>query len=49
MIYFMNWYRIKTSFIGIKRLITLSKEDKQACIDAYKFFQSMQNGAKTKT
>ena len=49
MIYFMNWYRIKTSFIGIKRLITLSKEDKQACIDAYKFFQSMQNGAKTTT
>ena len=49
MIYFMNWYRIKTSFIGIKRLITLSKEDKQACIDAYKFVQSMQNGAKTKT
>ena len=49
MIYFMNWYRIKTSFIGIKRLITLSKEDKQACIDAYKFFQSMQSGAKTKT
>ena len=45
----MNWYRIKTSFIGIKRLITLSKEDKQACIDAYKFFQSMQAGAKTKT
>ena len=49
MIYFMNWYRIKTSFIGIKRLITLSKEDKQACIDAYKFFQSMQDGAKTQT
>ena len=45
----MNWYRIKTSFIGIKRLITLSKEDKQACIDAYKFFQSMQDGAKTQT
>ena len=49
MIYFMNWYRIKTSFIGIKRLITLSKEDKQACIDAYKFFQSMQDGVKTQT
>ena len=45
----MNWYRIKTSFIGIKRLITLSKEDKQACIDAYKFFQSMQDGVKTQT
>ena len=49
MIYFMNWYRIKTSFIGIKRLITLSKEDKQACIEAYKFFQSMQDGEKTET
>ncbi len=45
----MNWYRIKTSFIGIKRLITLSKEDKQACIDAYKFFQRMQDGKKTET
>ena len=47
MISFMNWYRIKTSFIGIKRLITLSKEDKQACINAYKFFQRMQDGEKT--
>ena len=49
MIPFMNWYRIKTSFVGIKRLITLSKEDKQACIDAYKFFQRMQDGEKTET
>jgi len=38
----MNWYRIKTSFIGLKRLATLPAEDKQACIDAYKFFQRMQ-------
>ena len=45
----MNWYRIKTSFIGIKRLITLSDEDKQGCIDAYEFFQRMQNGEETKT
>ena len=45
----MNWYRIKTSFIGIKRLITLSKEDKQDCIDAYKFFQRMQDGEETTT
>ena len=45
----MSWYRLKTSFIGIKRLITLSKEDKQACIDAYKFFQRMQDGEKTET
>jgi len=45
----MNWYRIKTSLIGIKRLMTLSDEDKQGCIDAYKFFQRMQNGEETKT
>ncbi len=45
----MNWYRIKTSLIGIKRLITLSDEDKQGCIDAYKFFQRMQNGEETRT
>lgn len=49
MIYSMSWYRLKTSFIGIKRLITLSKEDKQACIDAYKFLQRMQDGEKTET
>jgi sterol 24-C-methyltransferase len=45
----MNWYRIKTSFVGIKRLITLSEEDKQGCIDAYKFFQRMQDGEETST
>jgi sterol 24-C-methyltransferase len=45
----MNWYRIKTSLIGIKRLITLSDEDKQGCIDAYKFFQRMQDGEDTST
>ena len=45
----MNWYRIKTSFVGIKRLITLSDEDKQDCIDAYKFFQRMQAGEETST
>jgi sterol 24-C-methyltransferase len=45
----MEWYRIKTSFIGLKRLATLSKEDKQACIDAYKFFQRMQAGEETQT
>ncbi len=44
-----NWYRIKTSVTGIKRLVTLSQEDKQGCIDAYKFFQSMQNGEATET
>ena len=44
-----NWYRVKTSLTGVKRLVTLSKEDKQGCIDAYKFFQNMQSGAETKT
>jgi sterol 24-C-methyltransferase len=44
-----NWYRAKTSFEGIKRLVTLSEEDKQGCIDAYKFFQHMQSGAETRT
>lgn len=45
----MNWYRIKTALIGLKRLAGLSEEDKQACIDAYKFFQRMQDGAPTDT
>jgi sterol 24-C-methyltransferase len=45
----MNWYRIKTSLVGIKRLIALSDEDKQGCIDAYKFFQRMQDGEETST
>ncbi|MDG1957992.1 MAG: class I SAM-dependent methyltransferase [Candidatus Binatia bacterium] len=45
----MNWYRIKTSFIGLKRLATLPEEDKQACVDAYKFFQRMQAGEETET
>ena len=44
-----NWYRAKTSFEGVKRLVNLSDEDKQGCIDAYKFFQSMQNGEETQT
>lgn len=44
-----NWYRAKTSFEGVKRLATLPQEDKQACIDAYKFFQRMQAGEETKT
>lgn len=45
----MNWYRIKTALVGLKRLAELSEEDKQACIDAYKFFQRMQDGAPTDT
>jgi len=45
----LNWYRIKTALIGLKRLATLPEADKQACIDAYKFFQRMQAGEKTET
>ncbi len=45
----MNWYRIKTALVGLRRLAELSDEDKQACIDAYKFFQRMQDGAPTQT
>ncbi len=45
----MGWYRTRTAFIGLKRLATLPEEDKQACIDAYKFFQRMQAGEKTET
>lgn len=44
-----NWYRMKTSYEGVKRLVTLSDEDKQGCINAYHFFQNMQNGEPTKT
>lgn len=44
-----NWYRLKTSFEGMKRLATLPEEDKQACINAYHFFQAMQNGEPTRT
>jgi len=45
----VDWYRIKTAFIGVKRLATLPEEEKQACINAYRFFQRMQAGEKTET
>ncbi|MDE0882398.1 MAG: class I SAM-dependent methyltransferase, partial [Myxococcota bacterium] len=45
----MNRYRIKTALIGLKRLATLSDDDKQACVAAYKFFQRMQAGEETAT
>ncbi len=45
----MDWYRVKTSFTGLKNLATLSPEDKQAGIDAFKFFQRMQAGEPTET
>ncbi len=44
-----SWYRTKTAFIGLKRLATLSEEDKQASIDGFKFLQRMQDGEKTET
>ena len=45
----MNGYRIRTALGGLKRLAQLSAEDKQACIDAYRFFQRMQDGESTET
>jgi len=45
----VDWYRAKTALIGLKRLATLPQEDKQACVDAYRFFQRMQAGEKTQT
>ena len=45
----MDWYRIKTAFVGLRRLAELSDEDKQAGIDAYKFFRRMQEGETTET
>jgi len=44
-----NWYRIKTSLTGIKRLVTLPQADKDACVAAYKFLQRMQSGEQTST
>ncbi len=45
----LDTYRMKTAMVGLKRLATLSAEDKQACIDAYQFFQRMQAGEPTET
>lgn len=45
----MNWYRIRTGLVGLRRLVELTDEDKQACIDAYRLFQRMQDGEKTDT
>ena len=45
----MDTYRLKTAITGLKRLATLPEEDKQACIDAYRFFQRMQAGEATET
>ena len=42
-------YRAKMALDGVRRLVALSEEDKQACIDAYKFFQRMQAGEQTET
>ncbi len=45
----LNAYRLKTAATGLKRLATLPAADKQACIDAYGFFQRMQAGEVTDT
>ncbi len=45
----MRWYRAKTAVGGLRRLAALPEEDKQACIDAYHFFQRMQDGEETAT
>ncbi|MEO5651611.1 MAG: class I SAM-dependent methyltransferase [Marmoricola sp.] len=45
----LDLYRIKTAFTGVKRLATLPPEDKQAGIEAYRFFQRMQAGEPTET
>lgn len=45
----MNLYRMRTAVDGLKRLARLPAEDKQACIDAFKFFQRMQAGEETET
>lgn len=45
----LDTYRIKTVFTGLKRLATMPAADKQAGIDAYKFFQRMQAGEPTET
>ncbi|MFT5682511.1 MAG: sterol 24-C-methyltransferase [Myxococcota bacterium] len=45
----MRLYRAKTALGGVKRLAKLPEADKQACIDAYRFFQRMQDGEETET
>ncbi len=45
----MSWYRVRTALTGLKRLAELSEEDKQACIEAYRFFQRMQAGEQSST
>ncbi|NYD55836.1 sterol 24-C-methyltransferase [Nocardioides marinisabuli] len=45
----IDTYRVSTALTGLKRLATLPAQDKQACIDAYRFFQRMQAGEETAT
>ncbi len=45
----MNWYRIRTALVGLRRLTQLTDEEKQDCINAYRFFQRMQDGAQPDT
>ena len=45
----MNWYRFRTSLVGVQRLANLSEDEKAACVAAYRFFQRMQDGEETAT
>lgn len=45
----MDAYRIKTALTGIKRLAMLPQSDKEACVEAYRFFQRMQDGEQAAT
>ncbi len=45
----LDTYRLRTAATGLKRLATLTDEDKAACIEAYRFFQRMQAGEQTET
>jgi len=45
----MRRYRAKMALDGLRRLATMPEEDKAACIDAYHFFQRMQDGEETET
>lgn len=45
----MNSYRLRTALDGVRRLARLSSEEKQAGIDAFRFFQRMQDGEETRT
>ena len=45
----LSWYRIQTAFVGLKRLVLLPREQKLACIEAYKFLQRIQDNTVSET